>query len=86
MPKKSLPFTTSEKKQPRPRQLIRFQFWNRRPLRVSDSEPAVRLAIMTVGSLFEHVQHEASGSPENDGQALITGRVTKFKTQYYNNL
>jgi hypothetical protein len=36
-------------------------FWNRLVLQVGDSEPAVRLAIMAVGSLFEYMQHEASG-------------------------
>jgi tetratricopeptide (TPR) repeat protein len=59
-------------------------FWNRLVLQVGDSEPAVRLAIMAVGSLFEHMQHEASGSPANDGQALFTGRRYQFAIQCYN--
>jgi hypothetical protein len=48
-------------------------FWSRLVLQVGDSEPAVRLAIMAVGSLFEHMHHKMPGSPTKDNQAVVTG-------------
>lgn len=59
-------------------------FWSRLVLQVGDSEPAVRLAIMAVGSLFEHMEHEASFHPTNHSQAVVTGRRYQFAIQCYN--
>lgn len=59
-------------------------FWSRLVLQVSNSEPAVRLATMAVGSLFEHMEHEASFSVANDSQAVAGGRRYQFGIQCYN--
>ena len=59
-------------------------FWSRLVLQVGDSEPAVRLAIMAVGSLFEHMQYQGSDSPTKDSQAAVTGRRYQFAIQCYN--
>jgi hypothetical protein len=59
-------------------------FWSRLVLQVGDSEPAVRLAIMAVGSLFEHMHHKMPGSPTKDNQAVVTGRRYQFAIQCYN--
>ena len=59
-------------------------FWSRLVLQVSDSEPAVRLAIMAVGSLFEHIQQEMPGSPKKDNQAVVSGRRYQFAIKCYN--
>ena len=54
-------------------------------LQVGDSEPAVRLAMMAVGSLFEHMQYQGpTGSPTKDSQAIVTGQRYRFAIQCYN--
>ena len=59
-------------------------FWSRLVLQVGDSEPAVRLAIMAVGSLFEHVQYQESEPPTKDSRTIVTGRRYQFAIQCYN--
>jgi len=64
MPKKSVAiYDFREKAAPALAGSLDSSFWNRLVLQAGDSEPAVRLAITAVGSLSEHMQHEASGSP-----------------------
>ncbi len=59
-------------------------FWGRLVLQVSHSEPAVRLALMAVGSLFEHTQLKAPALGTTKANIQVSGRRYAFGIQCYN--
>lgn len=59
-------------------------FWSRLVLQISQSEPAVRLAVMAVGSLFEHMLLNTPTTSVTENSIQLSNRRYQFAIQCYN--